>query len=97
MQKPATTSVACQVHAVKHHGDAANQAMPTKHLGMGLVRESELGYLIQSASTGSTLRTALRTAFVTEMYTSSKALPGAPPALPGTSSGRSCRQLSGTD
>ena len=51
--------------------DAVNQAMQTKHLGMGVVwltgRETEAGYLIQSASTGSTLRTALWTASVTEM------------------------------
>jgi len=62
-------TVACQLHAIQHHSDAANQAAPTKHLGMGLVtvRETEVGYLIQSASTGSTLRTALRTASVTEM------------------------------
>ena len=94
MQKPAAMTVACPVRAIQHHSDAVHQATQTKHLGMGLVtvRETELGYLIQSASTGSTLRTALLTASVTEMYTSSKALPGGPPDLPGTSSGRSCRQ-----
>ncbi len=73
LQHAEASSNACclQVRAIKHHNDAANQVMQTKHLGMGLVwltgRETEAGYLIQSASTGSTLRTALRTASVTEM------------------------------
>jgi hypothetical protein len=64
-------TVACPVRAIQHHSDAVHQATQTKHLGMGTVwvtvRETEHGYLIQSASTGSTLRTALRTASVTEM------------------------------
>ena len=47
-------------------------------------------HLIHSAKTGSTLCTALRTASVTLAYTSSKALPGGPPHLPGASSGSSC-------
>lgn len=49
-----------------------------------------IAHLIHSAKTGSAVCTALRTASVTLAYTSSKALPGGPPHLPGVSFGSSC-------
>lgn len=47
--------------------------------------------LMYSASTGSTPCIFSRTASVTAVYTSSNALPGGPPTLPGVLSSRSCR------